>query len=35
MAGELVTDDYIAAMSAPGFKVIHVLDIDFNSSCVT
>ena len=35
MAGELVADDYIAAMSAPGFKVIHILDIDFNSSCAT
>ena len=35
MAGELVGDDYIAAMSTPGFKVIHILDIDFNSSCVT
>jgi hypothetical protein len=35
MAGELVADDYIAAMSTPGFKVIHILDIDFNSSCVT
>ncbi len=35
MAGELVSDDYIAGMSTPGFKVIHILDIDFNSSCVT
>ena len=35
MAGELVADDYIAAMVTPGFKVIHILDIDFNSSCVT
>jgi hypothetical protein len=35
MAGELVADDYIAAMATPGFKVIHILDIDFNSSCVT
>lgn len=35
MAGELVSDDYIAAMATPGFKVIHILDIDFNSSCVT
>lgn len=35
MAGELVPEDYIAAMSTPGFKVIHILDIDFNSSCVT
>ncbi len=35
MAGELVADDYIAAMSTPGFKVIHILDIDFNSNCLT
>jgi hypothetical protein len=35
MAGELVEDSYIAAMATPGFKVIHILDIDFNSSCVT
>ncbi|MBV9390716.1 MAG: acid phosphatase, partial [Verrucomicrobia bacterium] len=35
MAGDLVSDDYIAAMSSPGFKVIHILDIDFNSSCTT
>jgi len=34
MAGELVADNYIAAMSSPGFKVVHILDIDFNSSCV-
>lgn len=34
MAGELVAADYIAAMATPGFKVIHILDIDFNSSCV-
>ena len=35
MAGELMADDYVAAMSQPGFKVIHILDIDFDSSCVT
>jgi hypothetical protein len=35
MAGDLVADDYIAAMATPGFKVIHILDIDFNSSCMT
>ncbi len=35
MAGELVADSYVAAMTPPGFKVIHILDIDFNSSCVT
>ena len=26
---------YVDAMSKPGFKVIHVLDVDFHSSCVT
>jgi hypothetical protein len=35
MASQLMLDDYLAAMSAPGFKVIHVLDVDFNSSCLT
>ena len=34
MAGELVAEDYVAAMATPGFKVIHILDIDFNSSCI-
>ena len=35
MADELLDDGYAAAMSAPGFKVIHVPDIDFKSSCMT
>jgi Phosphoinositide phospholipase C, Ca2+-dependent len=35
MAMELVSDKYIHDMSPPGFKVIHILDIDFNSSCMT
>jgi hypothetical protein len=35
MADDLVPADYVAAMTQPGFKVIHILDIDFNSSCVT
>jgi hypothetical protein len=35
MASQLISNDYLAAMSAPGFKVIHVLDVDFNSSCLT
>jgi len=35
MAGQFLEDNYIAAMSKPGFKVIHILDIDFNSSCLT
>src|ERR1700722_4200698 len=35
MAMELMSDPYVQAMSRPGFKVIHVLDIDFESSCMT
>jgi hypothetical protein len=35
MAGQFEEDNYIAVMSKPGFKVIHILDIDFNSSCLT
>lgn len=35
MAMELMSDPYIREMSQPGFKVIHILDIDFNSSCMT
>jgi hypothetical protein len=35
LAGESVSDAYVAAMSKPGFKVMHVQDIDFRSSCLT
>ena len=35
MASELLDPDYVTAMSAPGFKVLHVLDVDYNSSCLT
>jgi hypothetical protein len=35
MADELLDSDFVAAMSRPGFKVIHVLDVDFKSSCLT
>jgi hypothetical protein len=35
LAMEILSDKYVSAMSAPGFKVIHILDIDFNSSCMT
>ncbi|HEY2007700.1 MAG TPA: Ca2+-dependent phosphoinositide-specific phospholipase C [Rhizomicrobium sp.] len=35
MAMELMSDQYVHDMSQPGFKVIHILDIDFNSSCMT
>ena len=34
MAMDLLPDDYIAAMNKPGFKVIHVIDIDYNSRCL-
>jgi hypothetical protein len=34
MADELLDTDYVAAMSQPGFKVIHVPDVDFKSSCM-
>ena len=35
MAMELVPEDYRKAMSKPGFKVIHILDVDYRSSCLT
>ena len=34
MAMDLLADDYVKAMSTPGFKVIHVLDVDYGSSCL-
>jgi hypothetical protein len=34
MAMDLLPGDYIAAMTKPGFKVIHVLDVDYRSSCL-
>lgn len=34
MAMELLEDDYVAAMKQPGFKAIHVLDVDFRASCL-
>jgi hypothetical protein len=33
MAMELLDDDYIATMKQPGFKTIHVVDVDYRSSC--
>ena len=33
MAMELLDDDYLAAMKQPGFKTIHVIDVDYRSSC--
>jgi hypothetical protein len=35
LAGEPVSEAYVAAMSKPGFKVMHVQDIDFRTSCLT
>lgn len=35
MAMELVSDKFVHDMSQPGFKVLHILDIDFDSSCPT
>ncbi len=34
MAMELLSDDYLKEMAKPGFKVIHVLDVDYRSSCL-
>jgi hypothetical protein len=34
MAMQLLPDDYLKAMAKPGFKVIHVLDVDYRSSCL-
>lgn len=35
LASQLLSDAYLATMSAPGFKVVHIIDIDFNSICLT
>jgi hypothetical protein len=35
MAGEVLDPAFVDAMSQPGFKVIHVLDVDYRSSCPT
>jgi hypothetical protein len=34
LAGVALAPDYVAAMSKPGFKVLHIQDIDFHSSCI-
>lgn len=34
MAMELLDENYVAAMDRPGFKVLHVLDVDYQSSCL-
>ena len=33
MSDEMLDPGYVALMSKPGFKVIHVLDVDYHSSC--
>ncbi|MDR3507921.1 MAG: phosphatidylinositol-specific phospholipase C1-like protein [Caulobacteraceae bacterium] len=33
LTGQAVSPDYEAAMARPGFKVMHVQDLDFRSSC--
>ncbi len=35
LSGEPVAADYAARMSRPGYKVLHIQDIDFRSSCLT
>jgi len=35
MTGETLPPDFKATMSKPGFKVLHVQDIDFHSVCLT
>ena len=35
MADEVLGKDYQNAMAQPGFKVIHVLDVDYKSQCLT
>ncbi|HEX3756304.1 MAG TPA: Ca2+-dependent phosphoinositide-specific phospholipase C [Rhizomicrobium sp.] len=34
MADEVLDPKYVAAMGVPGFKVMHVPDVDFRSSCL-
>jgi hypothetical protein len=34
MAMDVLPSDYLKAMTKPGFKVIHVLDVDYQSSCL-
>ena len=30
-----IPDDYVRAMSKPGFKVLHIQDVDYTSNCLT
>jgi hypothetical protein len=34
LTGITLAPDYVAAMSKPGFKVLHIQDIDYHSSCI-
>ena len=34
-AGETIPADYSAAMTKPGFKVLHFQDVDYRSNCIT
>ncbi len=35
LTGQPVSPDYVAAMSRPGFKVMHIQDYDFRATCLT
>jgi hypothetical protein len=35
LTNQAVSPEYVAAMSRPGFKVMHIQDVDFRSSCAT
>jgi hypothetical protein len=35
LTGQAVSPEYVAAMSRPGLKVMHIQDIDFRSTCLT
>jgi Phosphoinositide phospholipase C, Ca2+-dependent len=35
MTGETMSAEFDAVMAAPGFKVMHVQDVDYHSSCLT
>lgn len=35
MGGDPLPENYAADMSVPGFKVMHIQDVDFRSSCLT
>ncbi|HWD27409.1 MAG TPA: phosphatidylinositol-specific phospholipase C1-like protein [Rhizomicrobium sp.] len=35
MTGEVLSDDFKDTMAKPGFKVLHVQDIDFHAVCLT